>query len=184
MRTTQVLFAGLALAALAFLATPVLAADTQGTIQSVNTKNHTFVMKDVNGRDWTFKEGDNIQIRCNDKACSLADLKEGDKVLINYAKTGNDLIASDVKATRSGSGAGAAEATAGTIRKIDTAHNQVTITDKNGKDWTFGLADGAKVELNNRASTLADLKVGEPVTVKYETKGKDYFATDIQAERK
>jgi Cu/Ag efflux protein CusF len=186
MRTSYVVLAGLSLGLLALLAAPALAADTQGTIDSVNTKNHTFVMKDINGRDWTFKEGENVQIRCNDKTCSLSDLKEGDKVLITYAKSGRDLIASDVKATRTSAAgeAAAANTTTGTIKKIDTDHNQLLVTDKNGTDWTFGMADGAKVQLNNKAGRLHDLKAGETVTIKYEKKGNNFFATDVEAQKK
>jgi Cu/Ag efflux protein CusF len=184
MRSARLLAASLALALVALLAGPALAADTEGKIKSVDLKKHTFVMTDVNGRDWTFKEGDNVQIRCNDKACSLSDLKEGDKVLVNYAKSGRDLIASDVKATRSSATAETADATSGTIKKIDTDHNQITLTDKNNRDWTFDMADGATVEINNRPSKFVDLKAGEEVTVKYQKRGKELVATDVKTAKK
>jgi Cu/Ag efflux protein CusF len=184
MRSARLLAASLALAVVALLAGPALAADTEGKIKSVDFGKRTFVMTDVNGHDWTFKEGDNVQIRCNDKACALSDLKEGDKVLITYAKSGRDLIASDIKATRSSASAEAADATSGTIKKIDTNHNQVTLTDKNNREWTFDMADGATVEINNRPSKFVDLKVGEEVTVKYQKRGKEFLATDIKAAKK
>jgi Cu/Ag efflux protein CusF len=141
-------------------------------------------MTDVNGRDWTFKAGNSIQIRSNDKACTLSDLKEGDKVLITYAKSGRDLIASDIKATSSSATTETADATSGTIKKIDTDHNQITITDKNSRDWAFDMADGATVEINNRPSKLVDLKAGEEVTVKYQKRGRELVATDIKAAKK
>lgn len=163
------------------LATPALASDTKGTIHSVNADKSKFVMTDENGVDWTFKAGDNIQVRINDKAMALKDLHEGDQVRITYAKSGRDLIASEVTVKRTGDTTDTA--TRGTLKTINTDNNSFVITDKNDREWTFFMADGAKVKLNDKSKHLSDLHPGEKVHVTYIKKGNDLWATNIQVEK-
>jgi Cu/Ag efflux protein CusF len=159
------------------LAAPALAAnDTKGTLKSIDHKKLTFVMTDKNGRDWTFHMGDGIQVRLNDKASAFDKLKEGDKIYVKYAKDGEKLVASEVDATESAE----ATNTRGTIKSIDVNKNEFVLSDKNGKDWTFRMADDAKVQTStNKTAKLEDLKVGDKVMVDYTKKGNDFWANKV-----
>jgi hypothetical protein len=172
----------LGLALLLGLATPVLAAsDTKGTLKSIDHKKLTFVMTDKNNKDWTFHMGEGIQVRLNDKASSFDNLKEGDSIYIKYAKDGNKLVASEVEATHK---ADTATNTRGTIKSINTNKNEFVLTDKDGKDWTFKMADDAKVQTSdNKTAKLEDLKVGDKIRVDYTKKGDDFLANKVQNDK-
>jgi hypothetical protein len=90
----------LALALVAVLATPVLAADTKGRIKSVSADKNEFVMTDENGKDWTFELADDAKISLNDQASKLNQLKAGDDVGVIYTKKGDKLIATEVRAKK------------------------------------------------------------------------------------
>ncbi len=91
----------LALALIAGLTAPALAADTaKGKIKSVTADKEEFVLTDTNGKDWTFKMDDSGKIVLNDKDGKLTDLKIGDEVTVTYKKDGAKLIASEVRCDR------------------------------------------------------------------------------------
>src|SRR5581483_7323753 len=118
----MVVLCGLALL-LAFAA-PVMASDTtKGTIKSVSANHKEFVMTDENGKDWTFRASDNLNVRVDDKTSSLENLKEGDKVFITYAKEGNRLIASEVR-TKGSQDTANALTTEGKIKSMDKTNNE------------------------------------------------------------
>lgn len=56
----------------------------------------------------------------------------------------------------------------GKIKSIDTAKNQVVVTDANQKDWTFHLAKDAKIYVDDKLVQLSDLKKDENATIRYE----------------
>jgi Cu/Ag efflux protein CusF len=162
-------------------ASPLLAADTtKGTIKSVDTSHKQLVMTDENGTDWTFKVGDNLDVRVNDKAATLETLKPGDHVFITYAKTGNQLIASSIQGQ--GTKTDTADMTAeGKIKSIDPTNNEFVVTDKNNKDWTFKVNDTTRIRTSsNQQAKLEDLKTGQRVHVDFAKKGNNFFATRVR----
>ena len=90
----------LALALLLVLAMPALADEAKGTIKSLEPEKHTFVMADDNNKDWTFTALKDCKVFVNDKEAKLADLKVDDRVTITYAKEGDKLNASEIRAKR------------------------------------------------------------------------------------
>jgi hypothetical protein len=97
MRLSKLWVVVLALALVAVLTTPVLAADTKGRIKSVSDDKNQFVMTDENGKDWTFDLADDAKVSLNGKASKLNELKAGDDVGVIYTKKGDKLIASEVR---------------------------------------------------------------------------------------
>jgi hypothetical protein len=78
----------------------------------------------------------------------------------------------------------AAETAKGKIKSVSADQSQFVVTDSTGKDWTFQMNDKSKVSVNNQAGRIADLKVGEEVTVKYEKQGEKLLASEIICARK
>src|SRR5438128_1805050 len=76
-----------ALVAIVLLAGRASAADTisSGKIKAVHSDKKEFVLTDVNGKDWTFKLGDNVVINHGGKE-SKSDLNVGDPVNVCYDK--------------------------------------------------------------------------------------------------
>lgn len=58
----------------------------------------------------------------------------------------------------------------GTIAKIDTVRNTVTLVGADSKEVTYPVDSAAKIMVEGRDAGLADLKAGQPVTA--EVKGK------------
>jgi hypothetical protein len=78
----------------------------------------------------------------------------------------------------------AADETAkGTIKKVTADKKEFVLTDKDGKDHTFTVDDGAKITVANKESKLTDLKEKQEVTVTYEKKGDKMIAKEIKAEK-
>jgi Cu/Ag efflux protein CusF len=82
------------------LAAPLLAAETQGRIKSVDTDKNKFVMTDKEGKDWTFQVNKGAKIQVGTKDSKLNDLKTGDDVTVTYEKVADNLIAKEIRCER------------------------------------------------------------------------------------
>jgi len=69
-------------------------------------------------------------------------------------------------------------------RRITADQMELTLTDKDGKDWDFKVDPTAKIQLNDKEGKLDELKENDEVTVKYSKQGAKFTATEIKAERK
>jgi Cu/Ag efflux protein CusF len=157
-------------------------ATARGKVKSIEADKKQFILTDLNGKDWTFTVADNTIIRTADKETKLADLKPGDDVSIVYDKgvtqfTANYILnhQGDTKGLEVGFGA---------LKLFDPDKKQLVLTDPNGKDWTFRMADDAKVRLSDKEAKPADLKLGDKLTVVFEKKGNDLTVQDVHAMRK
>jgi len=74
--------------------------------------------------------------------------------------------------------------TKGKIKDVSADKKEFTMTDENGKDWTFHLQANGKVMLNNQEKTLNDVKKGDEVRVTYEKKNDQLIASEVRCERK
>jgi Cu/Ag efflux protein CusF len=72
----------------------------------------------------------------------------------------------------------------GKVKSVNGDKNELVVTDKDGKDFTFHLADNAKVKIGDKESKLSDLKEGDELRVKYERKGDRFVASEIRLEKK
>jgi Cu/Ag efflux protein CusF len=136
----------------------------RGQIKRVAADQNQLLLKDQNGKDMTFQLGQDARVRLNNKDGKVTDLKEGDDVIIRYRRQGDNLAVREICADR---GAPAADLTRGTIQSIGADNQQLVMKDRDGKLWTFFLDRDAKVQVNDRDSTLADLKTGNEVTIAY-----------------
>jgi hypothetical protein len=99
-RAPKIFLGALAVILLLAVAMPLLAADTKGTINSVTADKNQFIMRDTDGKNWTFHLGPTGKVFINDKESKLADLQAKDEVTVTYEKAGENLNASEVRATR------------------------------------------------------------------------------------
>ena len=162
----------LALGFLVSLAAPAFADVTHGKIKSVSADKKEFVFTDKDGKDWTFDLTDDARIRLGDKDLKANDLKAGDEVAVIYDKRDNKLMA---RVVRSG------DVTHGKIKSVSADNKEIVFTDKDGKDWTFHLADDAKIRVADKDQRLNDLKTGESVAIIYEKKDNKLMAKEICA---
>ena len=62
----------------------------------------------------------------------------------------------------------------GEVVSVDTAAKTITIKEtakgKEAKEITFTIAENAKVMIHGKPGTIEELKAGDSITVKYETK--------------
>jgi len=174
----------LAVALLAVWTNSALAADAvaRGKIKSIEANKREFVLTDPNGKDWTFDLGEHFTISRGEKEGKFADLKADDEVSIAYDKGLTKFTASYIL-VHEGTNKNA-ELGRGSVKTFDADKKQLILTDPNGKDWTFNIANDAKVRLNDKDSKVADLKLGDKVTVVYEKKGDEMTAKGLCADRK
>jgi Cu/Ag efflux protein CusF len=57
-----------------------------------------------------------------------------------------------------------------TIKQVDTVSNTVTVTSADAKESTFSVDVGAKITINGKDASLADLKEGQSVRLKFDGK--------------
>jgi len=175
----------LALALLAGLPTLALAEDkpsdqtqqatetARGQITKVSADHHQFTLKDTNGREWTFRSGRDNKVQFNGKETSLADLKAGDEVTVHYRLLARNVNSAAANRTT--------DITRGQITKLSADQNQFTLKDPNGKEWMFQVTQNAKVRVNDKEARLADLKIGDDVTIFYEKQNDQLMARDIRS---
>jgi len=73
----------------------------------------------------------------------------------------------------------------GKIKSITADKNQFVLTGKDdAKDHKFQLDLKGKVQLNNKAGKLDDLRAGDEVTVTYKKENGKMLATNVQCRRK
>jgi Cu/Ag efflux protein CusF len=181
MRLPRLLLALLALALLLAWASPGWASEpTRGTVKSVDADQHQIVVTDKNNKDWTYRVLDKPAIfmpsegaaKTEESKAKLSDLKAGEDVSLLWEKKDDRLQASAILVHRGDFKD--AELAAGTIKNIGADNNQFTATDSNGKEWTFQMADNARLRLNNKSSKLGDFKNNEHVAIVYEKKGDQF----------
>src|SRR5436309_6440627 len=71
----------------------------------------------------------------------------------------------------------------GKVKNVAPDKNELVVTDNN-KDWTFELDKAGTVFINDKAAKLADLQVGDEVTVAYEKRDEKLHASSVRAQRK
>ncbi len=74
----------------------------------------------------------------------------------------------------------AAQTIRGQVKNVLADKGEFVLEDLYGKDWTFQLTPSARVFLNGRNSTIADLEVDAHIAVTYERMGNRLVAITIQ----
>lgn len=69
----------------------------------------------------------------------------------------------------------------GTIKAISPDQKAFSLTDLNGKEWTFFFADQAKIRINDKEAPINALKPGERVDLTFYKKGDKFYAKEVRA---
>jgi hypothetical protein len=170
------------MAAIVFLSGPALAADAvaAGKIKGVHAEKKEFILTDSDGKDWTFKVGENVVINRGGKE-SQSDLNAGDPVNVCYDKglltwTAHYILVQEGDTKD-------CTLVSGTVKNYDGDKKQVTFTDHKEKDWTFPMGK-AKVRLNKEDSKIENIKIGDHALAITEKAGEETHLKCLMIDRK
>lgn len=135
-----------------------------GTVTAIDPKEHVMSVKGWTMMNKSFNLGEGCAYTMLDRNnASASDLRPGAKVEVSYRDVHGVLIASRVDQQPMQS--------EGMVTAIDNTKHQLTLH-RTGLDKELQIADDCKVTLRNgRNGTFADIRVGNHVTVTYETPG-------------
>jgi Cu/Ag efflux protein CusF len=173
-----------ALLAIAMLAGSAAAADAlgKGKIKSINADKKQFVMTGDDKTDHTFTLADHTVINHDGKEGKVTDLKEGQEVSLLYDKGVVNWTVEYIL-VHEGENAKAGLARGG-LKSWDSVKGQLTVTGLDNKDEIFETPVASKVQLAGKPAKLADLKVGDKVTIIYEKDGDKLKVKEVVADRK
>jgi predicted RNA-binding protein len=156
------LTAAMAGRAVADAAAPAGSADKSytGMVTAVDLKEHTVELKGLLFSK-RFNLGDACQYRLLDKnAGTASDLRPGEKITVAYQNSSGVLVADRIEQVPL--------CFKGMVKAIAPDHHTLTVHEI-GLDKTFQLADNCDIQLRNeQPGTLADVQLGNYVTVTYE----------------
>jgi hypothetical protein len=171
-----------ALVAIVALAGLAVAADAvaAGKVKTINADKKHVVLTDADGKDATFKLGDNVVINRNGKE-SPSDLKVGDAVNVCYDKglvtwTAHYFLVQE----------GASKKfwlVHGTLNSYDAAKKELILTGANGANLTCST-DTATVRLNKEASKVENIRIGDKCLAILEPMGDKAILKSLMVERK
>ena len=144
---------------------------TSGTVKSVDTGRSEIVLKGL-VKDTTYDVNKDAAVFLDGLSSKFSDLREGDKVHLTYAKSGERMKVSNIHALRN------ASETTGTIRDIFMDKKEVTLKGVI-KDTTYELAKNGHVWIDGKQATLKDLRTGDQVSITYEKRGDHFMANAI-----
>lgn len=170
-----------AIVAIVLAAGPVVAADAiaAGKIKTINAEKKQVVLTDADGKDATFKLGDNVVINRDGKE-GPNDLKVGDAVNVCYDKglvtwTAHYFLVQEGDNKK-------AWLVHGTVKGYDVAKKELSLTDSNGQNIICSTGD-AKIRLNKEDSKVEDVKVGDKCLAVMEPFGTKAILKSLMVER-
>ncbi len=133
----------------------------QGIITSVDPNEHTLRVKWWAMFDKSFNLGDDCVVsQLENSHASVNDLRAGEQVTVGYVQVHGVLIANRIEQ--------AAMRYEGTVKALDPAKGALTLA-RTGFDKQLQIAADCKVGLRNgKTGSLADIRIGNYVTVTYE----------------
>ena len=147
------------------------AEETKGTIKSVDTARNEVVLKGV-VKDSIYELNKNATVWLDGVRSKIGDLAGDDRAVIYYEKSGEHMIANQVRALRT------AKETTGNVQDVFAAKNQITLKGVVSNS-TYELNKDATVFIDGKAATLTDIRVDDQVLVTYVQRGDRYMANDV-----
>jgi Cu/Ag efflux protein CusF len=171
-----------AMAAIVLVAGVATAADNlaTGKVKGVDADKKEFVLTGSDGKDTTFRFGENVVINRGHKE-GTNDLKAGDAVNVAYDKGVRTWTAQYVLIQEGDSKN--CELVRCTVKNYDADTKVLTYTDNQGKDSTIGMGE-SKVRLNGQDSKVQDVKIGDKALAIVQRNGEKSTLMDFMAERK
>ena len=172
----HLMMVGFAVVVFAALVAPSWAVDgiiQHAKVKSVNEEKNEFVVTAPDGKEHTFALGEQSILTRDGKEVQTSDLKQGD------LKVGDEIcVVFDkglVKWTvyyilNHGDKNKGQELGRGSLRSYDDAKGEMVLVDLNNKEWRASVPATSAVQLNTESGKMKDVRVGEMVTVVYDTK--------------
>jgi Cu/Ag efflux protein CusF len=156
-------WAFISLAALFFVQPMTASAEeTTGTVRAVHADKSQIDLKGVIS-DSIYDVNKDAKVCIDGKKAALKDLQEKDRVTIVYTKSGDRMLASEVRALRN------ASETTGTVQKVNTTENNL-ILKGTLSDTTYHLIKDAKVWIDDKEGQLSGIQPGDQVRIIYESR--------------
>jgi hypothetical protein len=173
-----------ALLAVVLVTAPLFAAETtiRGKIKATNADKNEFTLEDANGKSVAITLDKDVILNRGGKEVKFADLKVGDDVSVCYAQgifkgTAHYVFVHDENSKN-------VEVSVGKVKAYDPNKGELVLTDANSRDVAHQVPLTSKVQLNNQPAKIADVKVGEMVTILAETKDGKSMMRELIVQRK
>jgi uncharacterized surface anchored protein len=173
-----------ALLAVVLVASPLFAADTtiRGKVKSTNADKNEFVLDDANGKSNTIALDKDAMINRNGKDAKIAELKAGDDVSVCFAQgifkgTAHYVLVHDDSNKTCDLGVGK-------VKAYDATKGELVLTDAANRDVTYQVPATSKVQVNTQPGKIADVKVGEMVTIIADMKDGKSVMRELIVQRK
>jgi Cu/Ag efflux protein CusF len=148
-----------AVALVALLAGSAAAAETlaMGKVKSVDTEKKQFILTDGADKEFTVQLAEDVVVNRGGKE-GPSELKAGDAISICGDKGAQKWTAHYILVKEGDTKD--SQLVLGAFKNYDADKKEFTFTDRQGKDWTHGMAE-AKVRLNMQDSKIEDIKAGD-----------------------
>jgi len=132
----------------------------RGQIKRVDDGQRQLVLKDQDGKERMVQIARDAHIRGENQDRQLADLKEGEEVLVIAEQDGENWTACAVRAQQRGQAPHVAQ---GQVQNVSADQNRLVLKDQQGKERTFQITRDARVHLAGKEAKIGDLKEGDQV---------------------
>jgi Cu/Ag efflux protein CusF len=149
---------------------------TKGTIKSVDTAKKEVVLKGV-VKDTAYELQKDASVWLDGTRAKIGDLKADDRAIVLYTKSGEQLMATSIRALRK------AEEATGTIRTTVGEKREIVIKGT-VKDTTYELTKDAVIWSDGKNVKLSDIGEGDEVRLTYEQRGDHRMVNDVVVTKK
>ena len=144
---------------------------TSGTVSAVSADQHT-----VRVKQFLFTKGFNLANDCaiavgNKTTATVADLKPGMEIKLQYKNADGVLVASRIEQVK--------QTATGSVETLDAKGRKLTL-DQGPLRKQMRIGEDCRFVMNDdKSASLNDLKVGQRVTIEYARNGEDLVALKI-----
>ncbi len=129
----------------------------EGAVARVDVEGHHLVIALASGEQVTLNVTDRTEIKLNNEAARLSDLRERMRVAARFCReTSNALVISAFTAAPDCTVA----RVEGAIAEIDLEGHTITVATASGERVTLNVTDRTEIKINGQAARLSDLRTG------------------------
>ena len=179
--------------------TPTSATAVSGTVQAVDTQAHTLTVGSGTRNQTNLRNSDQRVLAYDNstvveyqgqKAYNPQDLEVGDQIEAQVQRSGDRLLARNIKVVNSVSGSngtntGAATTWAATVRSVNSANRAIELVQSGREQYpvTVSYDASTRVEFQGRSYKPEDLEPGDTVQVRTRGSGNQVIADQIVVTR-
>ena len=146
-----------------------------GVVRNVDVPGKKIVV--MVARELTFTVTEKTKIHRGDDAKKLADIKVDTNVRVEYTRTGDNRVATNIAILGDEKKSEPTQTKVGEVESVDVAAKKIVVMVT--RELTFTVTEKTRIHRRDDARRLADIKVGAKVKVAYTRTGDTRIATDI-----